>query len=232
MRNLESSVLDAMANLVVFRTADIAGRVEAAPVAVARTLARLARNRQVTRLSRGLWADTRHPRFSPYIVVPYLVGTEPGASSCYVSFVSALSLRGMISQIPAAIHVAVLEQRRLVVTPIGTFRFHQMDRALFDGFTAGDPYGRFELATPVKALLDTLYMAVRRGRRFAHLPEVELPRAVTDVAMQRWIARITFPALQTAVNARWQALRRTTRQNAEAGELAVARPPRGRRRRS
>lgn len=193
---------------------------------MARTLARLAKNRRVTRVARGLWADVQHPRFSPYVVVPYLVGTTPGASRCYVSFVSALSLHGMISQIPAAIHVAVLEQRRPLVTPIGTFRFHQVDPAIFDGFEAGDPYGRFELATPVKALFDTLYVAVRRGRRFSHLPEVELPRAVTDAAMQRWIKRIAFPTLQAAVNARWQALRLTARQHAESVEPVAVRTPR------
>ncbi len=227
MRNLESAVLLAVPKLVVFRATDIARRIDADPVAVARTLARLAKSDQVTRLTRGVWANTRHPRFSPYIAVPLLAGTATGASPCYVSYVSALSLHGMISQIPAAIHVAVLEQRRPVTTPVGTFRFHQMDRALFDGFAAGDSYGRFELAGPTKALFDTLYLAVRRGRRFSHLPEVDIPRVVTDVAMQTWIKRIAFPKLQAAVNARWQALRLTARNNAESEETAVARPRRG-----
>lgn len=133
----------------------------------------------------------------------------------------------MISQIPAGIHVAVLEQRRPVSTPVGTFQFHQMDRALFDGFAAGDSYGRFELADPAKALFDTLYLAVRRGRRFSYLPELEIPRAVTDVAMQGWIKRIAFPRLQTAVNARWQVLRLTVRNNAASEDTAGARPRRG-----
>lgn len=227
MRNLESAVLLAAPKLVVFRATDMARCIHADPVAIARTLARLAKREQVTRLTRGVWADTRHPRFSPYIVAPFLVGTTPGASPCYVSYVSALSLHGMISQIPAAIHVAVLKQRRLVTTPVGTFQFHQMDRALFDGFAAGDSYGRFELANPGKALFDTLYLAVRRGRRFSHLPEVDIPRAVTDVAMQGWIQRIAFPKLQTAVNGRWQALRRTARKHAESEAAAVARPRQG-----
>lgn len=82
MRNLESAVLLTVPKLVVFRATDIARRIDADPVAVARTLARLAQHEQVTRLTRGVWADTRHPRFSPYIVVPLLVGTPPGASPC------------------------------------------------------------------------------------------------------------------------------------------------------
>ena len=211
MRRLQSDVVAAATRLVVFRAVEIAHLIDARPRAVTDALSRLERTHLVTRIVRGVWADTRHPRFSPYIVVPYLLTVEKGGVTCYVSFASALSLHGMISQIPGAIHVAVRDQHRPVATPVGEYRFHRIDRTLFDGYTAGDPYGRFELATPAKALFDTLYLATRRGRRFAHLPEVELPRSVTDVAMQRWVARISSASLRTAVNTRWQALRAAAR---------------------
>jgi predicted transcriptional regulator of viral defense system len=211
MRALESKLLAAATRLVVFRSAEIARLVGVAPAVVSRTLGQLERAHHVTRVVRGVWAVSKHPRFSPYIVVPYLVDADPERAKCYVSFVSALSLHGMISQIPGAIHVAVQQQRRPLLTSVGQYRFHQIDRPLFDGHEAGDAYGRFHVANPTKALFDTLYVAAGRGRRFAHLPEVELPKSVTDVAMQRWISRITSPIVSSAVNARWQAVRVTAR---------------------
>jgi hypothetical protein len=46
------------------------------------------------------------------------------------------------------------------------------------------------LATPEKALLDTLYLAPARSRLFAHLPEVELPRHFDHRQVTSWVKRI------------------------------------------
>ena len=208
MTSLDAAILTAAARTVVFTTAEVARATDTTPSLASRALSRLAKNRLLTRVVRGLWADTKNSRFSPYVVVPYLVGRDAHAEGCYVSFVSALSLNGMISQIPGAIHVAVARQRRSLNTPVAQYQFHQIDRDLMDGFADGDRYGRFQLATPAKALFDTLYVASRRGRSFARLPEVDLPRSVTNAEMQRWIGRITLPMLRAAVDARWQELRR------------------------
>jgi predicted transcriptional regulator of viral defense system len=173
-----------------------------------RALSRLARQHLLTRVKQGVWSDTKNSRFSPYAVVPYLVGRDVRSRDCYVSFVSALNLHGMISQIPGAIHVAVARQRRTLNTPVARYAFHKIDQALMGGFADGDRHGRFQLATPAKALFDTLYISLRKGRSFSRLPEIDLPRSVTDAEMQRWIGRIAFPMLRAAVNARWQELRR------------------------
>jgi hypothetical protein len=113
----------------------------------------------------------------------------------------------MLSQIPAAIHIAVAESRRLIRTPTGIYEFHRLQPNLLGGHKPGDAYGRFELATPTKALFDTIYLSARRGRQFSRLPEVELPRSVTDAEMQQWIARIAHLPLRTAVAERWAVLR-------------------------
>lgn len=223
MMSLDASILAAAARLVVFRTSDIARAVGADQSPTSRALARLQRAHLLTRLVRGVWADTKHPLFSPYIVAPIVTETNTENSDCYVSFVSALSLHGMISQIPGAIHLATTTQRRPLKTPVGEYHFHQLDRALFDGFAAGDKYGRFALATPTKALFDTLYISARRSRQFAHLPELELPRSVTDKDMQRWISRISSSTLRAAVNARWQSVRASKQRAVSDDEGAVER---------
>lgn len=211
MTSLDAAILTVAARSVIITTSEVARTTHTTQSLASRALSRLAKKHLLTRVVRGLWADTGNSRFSPYAVVPYLVGGRAPAGECYVSFVSALSLHGMISQIPGAIHVAVARQRRPLATPVAQYQFHQIDRALMGGFGDGDRHGRFQLATPAKALFDTLYAASRRGRSFSRLPEVDLPRSVTDAEMQRWIRRIRLPMLRAAVDARWQNLRRAHR---------------------
>jgi len=195
----------------VFTTGDVVAATGATADTTSRALSRLAQRGLITRLVRGLWGATRHPDFSPYAVVPFLLARAANGSrdapEGYVSFISALHLHGMLSQIPGAIHVAVSEQRAAVRTPTGVYLFHRMQPELLGGHHAGDAYGRFELATPTKALFDTLYLSARRGRQFSRLPELELPRTVTDREMQRWIQRIRSDPLRGAVEGRWGQLR-------------------------
>ena len=196
----------------IFTTAAAATAAGVSSDTASRALARLEERGLVTRLVRGLWADTRHPDFSPYAVVPFLLARSSTSAGHppigYVSFLSALQLHGILSQIPPAILIAVAQQHETVHTPIGNFEFYQIQPELLDGYKPGDAYGRFELATPAKALFDTLYLSARRGRRFSHLPELAIRGAITDAEMQRWIARIDYLSLRVAVAERWAALRR------------------------
>lgn len=208
MTSTEAAILERAARLVVFRTADLVRALNLSQPVISRTLAGLRRHSALTRITRGLWADTRHPKFSPYRVVPFLVGEDSesvtGYVTGYISGISAMGLHGMISQIPASIHVATRKQRRAVKTPVGEFRFHQIDTSIFDGFQPGDAHAHFHVATPIKALFDTLYLSVRRGRRWRYLPELDLPETVTDKAMQYWIERLPTARLMVAVDKRWQ----------------------------
>lgn len=167
-----------------------------------RALTNLASRGLLTRVMRGMWADTRHRDFSPYAVVPHLLRGAEG----YVSLLSALNLHGMIEQIPRAIHIVVLTQRRAITTSVGRYEFHQLSQELFGGH---EPYGRlglFELATPAKALFDVLYYSARKGRRFARLPELDLSPGFRRKEVDSWIKRIPYRSHREAVKERWNAM--------------------------
>ena len=151
---------------------------------------------------RGLWAIPNHPDFSPYEAVPHLFADSRAA---YVSLLSALNLHGMIEQIPRAVHIITTSQRPVLRTPVATYAFHRVERALFGGFTADRRTGSFDIATPEKAVFDTQYFSVRRGRRFASLPEVELSGGFSSREVERWLRMIGHAPLRTAVRRRWEA---------------------------
>lgn len=172
-----------------------------------RDLASLAKRGMVTRVKRGVWATTSHPDFSPYAVVPFLFKTDTDG---YVSLSSALSLHGMISQIPHTIHVMALSQRRKLETPVGTYEFHKLAIELFGGYSPYRRLGNFLIATPEKTLFDTLYLSARRGQRFSYLPELDLPSGFAYQELEKWIARIGHSSLRSAVKERWFKLREVT----------------------
>jgi hypothetical protein len=103
-----------------------------------------------------------------------LLGSEQG----YVSYLSALHLHGVIAQIPANVQVATTGQARSVRTPVGTFEFLQLKpEMLLEGIEWSDSPKPYRIATVEKALLDTFYIATRKKRRFAKLPELDLDGA-------------------------------------------------------
>jgi predicted transcriptional regulator of viral defense system len=161
--------------LVVFTTRDFARAAGTSVAAATRQLTRLKRdNAAFVRLTRGVWANTGHPYFSVFACVPVLLGGEQG----YVSFLSALHLHGAISQIPANVQVATTGHTRRLRTPVATFEFLQLKPELAaDGVVWSDSQLPYRIATVEKALLDTFYIATRKRRRFAKLPELELEPA-------------------------------------------------------
>ena len=58
------------------------------------------------------------------------------------------------------------------------------------------------LATPEKALIDTLYLGPTRSRMFAHLPEIEISKGFDRRKAQEWIARIPVGPRRTSVERR------------------------------
>ncbi len=187
----------------VFSTAAVAERAGVTLANASGDLKDLERHGMVTRIRRGLWAVPGHPDFSPYAVVPHLF---TGERAGYVSLLSALNLHGMIEQIPRVVHIVTTSQRPVLRTPVGTYAFHRIEEALFGGFTAYRRTGSFDIATPEKAVFDTLYFSARKGRRFAGLPEVELPGGFSSLEVDHWIGMIRNAPLRTAVQRRWEAL--------------------------
>lgn len=195
-----------MSRSPVFTTAQVASAASISVAVASRDLAKLEEEGMVTRVRRGLWVITTHPDFSPYAVVPHLF-TE--GEDGYVSLLSALNLHGMIEQIPRVVQVMTTTQRARLKTPVGTYEFHQIQPDLFDGFGPYRRTGSFDIATPEKALFDTLYLSARKGRRFAHLPEVELPRDFSRSDVEAWIARVSHDPLRRAIAHRWGSLIRS-----------------------
>jgi hypothetical protein len=189
----------------VFSTAEVAQRVGIALSNASRDLAELAKDGMVTRIRRGLWAVHNHPDFSPYAVVPHLFAERAGG---YVSLLSALNLHGMIDQIPRLVHVVTTTQRPVVHAPMAAYQFHTIRADLFAGFKPYRRTGSFDIATPEKALFDALYFSARKGRRFAVLPEVELPVDFSAADVERWIGLITHRPLRIGVMERWEGLAR------------------------
>jgi len=151
--------------------------------AATHTLKRLTAEGLVTKIRHGLWAID--PALDPLVLPEYLTAPLPS----YVSFQSALYLRGMVSQVPEVIYVASLAQTRRVRTTLGAFSIHRLAPTFFGGYETLKESG-VRLATPEKALLDTLYLGPTRSRMFAHLPEIEIPKGFDRRKAQEWVARI------------------------------------------
>jgi hypothetical protein len=167
-------------------------------------LSTLARHGRVEVLTRGIWIVPDHPHFSLYGCVPLLLGHELG----YVSFLSALQLHGMISQIPKSIFVASTGPPRTLAAKRGRFEFFQLHpRMMHEGVAWSDAPLPFRLASPEKALLDTFYLSTRKGRRFRTLPEIEIPAAFRKREFVR-LARqqIILEPVLAAVQRRFEAM--------------------------
>lgn len=135
-----------------------------------RTLNRLAARGQLARVTRGVWAQTAHPAFTPFATVGFLLGNEQG----HVSFISALHRHGVLSQIPGAVHVATTGHGRVVDSPIGRFEFFRLrPQMMLTGVDVSDTDPFYPIASAEKALLDTVYVALW-GRRFQRLPELDV----------------------------------------------------------
>ena len=191
----------------VFTTRAAADAAGVSPAVASRDLARLAKDGIITRITGGVWADTRHPDFSPFAVVPHLLRVRQSTIPGYVSLLTALNLRGMIQQIPRVIQIVMTGQRRTIRTPVGIYEFHRIDPVLFGGFERFGKLANFDLARPAKALFDVLYLSVRRAKRFGHLPELEPVREFRESELERWIHEIPYPSVRVAVTRRWQATR-------------------------
>lgn len=153
-----------------FTTRDFAIVMGLSLPAASKRLQRLAQSGTLVKVTRGVWANPEHPFFNVLGCVPPLLGQEQG----YVSFLTALHLHGIVSQIPATIQIATTGHGRKLKTPIGSFEWMQMSpQMLREGIEWSEGKCPYRIASAEKALLDTLYLATRRGRRFASLPELE-----------------------------------------------------------
>ena len=168
-----------------------------------RWLGSLARRDALVRVTRGVWAQSGHPAFTPYAATGFLVGNEHG----YVSFISALHRHGVLSQIPGAIQVATTGHGRTLDSPIGRFEFLQLRPPMMaEGIEMSETEPPYAIATLEKALLDTFYIATRRGNRYRRLPELDLSDVDHRVFTELLAAQVTARPIRKAIAARLKGL--------------------------
>jgi len=192
-------------DFIIFTTRDFANYSSISIPAASKRLLRLADKRLLTRVTKGLWANTSHPHFHPLSCVPYLLGKEQG----YVSFLTALHLHGLISQIPKTIQIATTGHARSLNSPVGHYEFLQIKPELMkQGIKWSDTHLPYLIATAEKALIDTLYLSTRKSRRFARLPEVDIRQtAFRKREFERLLDQLPIsPRILSVMRARWEAL--------------------------
>ncbi|MBA3876677.1 MAG: hypothetical protein C0498_07040 [Anaerolinea sp.] len=159
---------------------------------------------QASRLMRTFEARdlARHVRYGLWIIgsdpvdARTLIEDVTRPYPAYLSFTSALNAHGMIDQVPREFSVASLDSAKRVKTELGTYAIHHLPPALFGGWMERDGV---KLARPEKALFDLAYVsAVHRGRPH-RIPELELPTEFDREELDRWLARIESPRVQTLV---------------------------------
>jgi predicted transcriptional regulator of viral defense system len=193
------------ADFIVFTTRDFAGYSGVSMSAASKRLLRLSKQKLLKRITKGVWANTSHPWFHPLACVPYLLGKEQG----YVSFLTALHLHGLVSQIPRNIQIATTGHARTLNSPIGQYEFLQIKPELMQqGTVWSDAHLPYLIATAEKALIDTLYLSTRKNRRFARLPEVEIRHtAFRKREFERLLKRLPIPPrISALMRTRWKAL--------------------------
>lgn len=188
--------IDAYGSLVAFgrpfvETREAAARLGISPVAASKALRSLEDAGLVRRVRRGLWAlDLDADRF---VAAPYLTAPFPA----YVSLWSALARHDMIEQIPRSVYVVSLDRTKRADTPIGAFSVHHITPELFTGFDGSADTGY--LATPEKALFDTVYVRAPRGGH-VYFPELALPPGFDASKVEAWTEKVARPRLRTIVS--------------------------------
>lgn len=145
------------------------------------TLSRLVVKGVLLRLKRGVYASSAAivdvPRVANQLYYP-----------SYLSFESMLSRYGILSQIPAMQTFATIKQTKKMILFGTVVEFRQLKEDLFFGYKLENG---IYVAKPEKALLDTLYMAVRGKGTLPELRELDL-RSIDRKIFRRYAKK--FPA--------------------------------------
>ena len=181
---------------IIFTTRQYAIAADLSLSATSRKLARLEQDHFITRITKGVWANTKHPWFDARACVPYLLGNEQG----YISFLTQLHDSGVLSQIPKTIQVATSGHGRKLSSPVGDFEFFQIKPEwMREGVVWSETKTPYLVAEPEKELLDCFYLATRKSRRFSKLPELDVS-SLDFRKMQALIKRAPLPdGIKTAM---------------------------------
>lgn len=189
----------------IFRTKEIADLSGGSVSVTTRVLTTMANQGLLRKVRRGLWCIPSDPRYSAYALVHHL----SAGSRAYISFISALHLHGVIEQIPQMVYAATTGHTRIVRTSVGTFSYHRIAPRLFGGFDWHGAHQDVLVASSEKALVDSLYLSSRKGRRFRFFPEMEIPKDFRFSEVDHWVDQIPDPLIRRHVRRRLRELRWT-----------------------
>jgi predicted transcriptional regulator of viral defense system len=193
-------------DFVVFTTREFSSYVGISMSAASKRLSRLSEKEFLTQATKGVWANTGHPYFHPLCCVPYLLGKEQG----YVSFLTALHLHGVVSQIPKTFQIATTGRARLLNSPVGRYEFFQIKPELMtQGVDWSHTHLPYLVASAEKALLDTLYIATRKNRRFARMPELDVMQpGFREAEFEHLLDELPIPTrILSAMQSQWTDIR-------------------------
>jgi predicted transcriptional regulator of viral defense system len=181
----------------VFTTREIALLCQSSLSNANQALNCLVRQGVVLKIHRGIWGlEMGKQKLSQYSIIPFLFSQQ----RAYVSFVSALHLYGIIEQIPQSITLAAISHTRTIRTKLGTFFVHKISPVFFKGFDWYKQDGDFLIADPEKALIDCLYISVRKKRQFGYFPELNFPASFDFNKARKWAQLIPDFNIRSAVS--------------------------------
>lgn len=174
----------------VLSTGEVAVAWSTSLSATTQMLTRLAAAGLVSKVRPGIWhVGPGVPE--PTLVLPALTNPYPS----YVSGWTALSQHQMIEQIPRSVFAVSLGRPKQVLTASARYDIHHVHPRLFGGFS-GNTGTRSGVATPVKALFDTVYLlSARHGS--VTLPELELPDDFDLDDLDAWVTKVPSARLRT-----------------------------------
>lgn len=195
--------LEFLQSHVFFTTKEFSNATEKSMEASSRFLKKRNEEGVICQFTRGIWGQPRHPWFTPYGAIPYLLGNEVG----YLSFLSALHRHDVLSQIPVSIQIATSGHGRKLKTDFGTYEFIKIQPKLMqDGVDWAESRLPYRIAIPEKALFDAIYISTRKGTRFARFPEIELQKIKKKKFLQLSKRLIKDKRIRSAVESRFQTL--------------------------
>ena len=163
-----------------FLTTEAASILSISPNYTAIILSRLAKQNAVVHLARGRWAysNSIDSLLLPSILVYPMMA--------YISLYSALYYHGMIEQIPNTVFAISNGKTKVFETSLGKISIHSINPKLFTGY---EVYGKnpILMATPEKALFDTLYLLPAKSNLFKRLTEIELPKGFRFELFDGWL---------------------------------------------
>ncbi|HEX9933886.1 MAG TPA: hypothetical protein VGB38_01715 [bacterium] len=170
----------------IFTTFELARLSERSASATTQALRHLEKQGVVEKICRGIWGLAGSERLSAASVIPFLFPR----TRAYVSFTSALHLYDIIEQIPQVMTLASPSHTKMIRTRLGTYSVHRIAPSFFAGFRWYKDEGRFLIAEPEKALVDSLYLSARKKRQYGHFPELHFPRTFSFRRAREWAGRI------------------------------------------